>query len=121
MNTDAAPRNWTLWDHLVLEHGRDAAVERLREGRPLLDLLGRDQPALGDQLLEERRRGELPPVGEPLLAQEAQDAAVGREDAAVRVAKGPRLETRERARRVRHVARRQLGELSELSSSGLPM
>jgi hypothetical protein len=77
----------------VLEHARDAAVDRLREARSLLDLLGRDEPALLDELLEERRRRELPPVGEPLLAQQPQDAAVGRKDATVRVAKRPRLET----------------------------
>jgi hypothetical protein len=104
----------------VLEHARDATVDRIGEVRDVADFARADETSVLLELLEERRRRERPPVGEPLLAQEPQNAAVAREDPAVRIAKRPRLQTRERVYRLPVIPRRgQLGVLS--SSAGFPM
>jgi hypothetical protein len=51
----------------------------------------RDQRPVGDRALEELRLAERLPVGEPRLAEDAEDPLVGDEDAAVGVAEGAGL------------------------------
>jgi hypothetical protein len=51
-----------------------------------------DELPLGDELREQGARAELLPVREAVLGQEAEDAPVGVEDLAVRVAEGSGLE-----------------------------
>ena len=109
-------------DHVVLEHARDPTVDCVRNLGDVVDLARADEASVLLELLEEGRRRERPPVGEPLLAQEPEDPAVAREDAAVGIAERPRLETRERACRLQVIPpRRQLGVLSSSAGAGFPM
>jgi hypothetical protein len=107
-------------DDVVLEDAGDAVVQRVRHVRDVVGRAGAHELPLALELREERRRGQRLPVGETLRAQEPQDAAVGGEDAAVRIAEGPGLESGEGG-----VALAQptapSGQLGEPSSSGFPM
>jgi hypothetical protein len=106
----------------VLEDACDTTVDPLRDVGDVLDLARADEAPVLLELVEQRRRGEDAPVGEPLLAQQPEDAPVAGEDPAVRITKRPRLETRERARRLQVVpCRAQLGVLSSSAGVGFPM
>jgi hypothetical protein len=78
---------------LVSEHaGHRAVCELFGKALRLGDPLGCDELPLGDLVAEECGRGESLPVGQPALGERAQHAAVGVEDAAVRVAEGAWLD-----------------------------
>ena len=96
----------------MLEHSGDATVDPVGDRR-LLDLTRPDHRLL----IEQTRRREFAPVGEPVLAQQPQDAAVNCDDPAVGVAKRARLEAGHCAGRL--AARG--AQLGEPSSSGFPM
>ena len=92
----------------MLEHYR--RLERMRELDGEVDFRARrrDELALVDQRLRETGFGERGPLGEARCAERPEDAAVGVEDAPVRIAErgGLRLGQRRRAAQLPRASRR---------------
>src|SRR5207248_3159833 len=99
-------------DDVVLEHGRDLAVEGARHLADAVRLARADELAFALQLREERRGGERPPVLEPVRAQDPEDAPVSGEDPAVRVAERSGLEAGEGGVSLAHRPRRAVSSAS---------
>jgi hypothetical protein len=76
----------------MLQYGRNTALENVRKVGKVGRLPCSDELALGYELGEQRRGRELLPVGEALLAEKSQDAAVADEDAAIRITERARLD-----------------------------